>query len=104
MEPKFRRGDDVFVREPGAKIAGVQSITGPILAVWPVRCGVTYLVRTTAVWETSPMRFRQERSVMVLSEASIGLRMGTPINQLSGRPGHAGFEEFSRIARSWGYD
>jgi len=31
-------------------------------------------------------------------------RLGTPLSQLSGRPGHDGFEEFKRIARSWGYD
>jgi hypothetical protein len=30
--------------------------------------------------------------------------LGTPISQLSGRPGHPGYEEFCRIARSWGYD
>lgn len=31
-------------------------------------------------------------------------RLGTPISQLSGRPGHPGYDEFCRIARSWGYD
>lgn len=31
-------------------------------------------------------------------------QLGTPISQLSGRPGHPGFEEFCDIARSWGYD
>lgn len=31
-------------------------------------------------------------------------KLGTPINQLSGRPGEAGYEEFCRIAQSWGYD
>ena len=30
--------------------------------------------------------------------------IGTPISKLSGRPGHEGFEEFCRIAKSWGYD
>jgi hypothetical protein len=30
--------------------------------------------------------------------------LGTPISQLSGRPGEPGFDEFCRIARSWGYD
>jgi hypothetical protein len=30
-------------------------------------------------------------------------RIGTPISQLSGRPGAPGFEEFNRIARSWGH-
>lgn len=31
-------------------------------------------------------------------------KLGTPISQLSGRPGHQGFDEFKRIAESWGYD
>jgi hypothetical protein len=30
--------------------------------------------------------------------------IGTPISQLSGRPGHQGYEEFKRIAKSWGHD
>ena len=31
-------------------------------------------------------------------------RLGTPISQLSGRPGQPGYDEFCRIARSWGYE
>lgn len=31
-------------------------------------------------------------------------RIGTPISTLSGRPGSPGFDQFSRIASSWGYD
>lgn len=31
-------------------------------------------------------------------------KLGTPISRLSGRPGHEGYGEFVRIARSWGYD
>lgn len=31
-------------------------------------------------------------------------RLGTPLSELSGRPGHAGFERFKDIARSWGYE
>ena len=31
-------------------------------------------------------------------------QLGTPISQLSGRPGEPGFEQFKAIARSWGYD
>lgn len=31
-------------------------------------------------------------------------RLGTPISELSGRIGEKGYEEFCRIARSWGYD
>lgn len=30
--------------------------------------------------------------------------LGTPISELSGRPGHAGYDRFVEIARSWGYD
>lgn len=30
--------------------------------------------------------------------------LGTPISQLSGRPGEPGYDEFKRIARSWGYE
>ena len=29
-------------------------------------------------------------------------QLGTPISELSGRPGHDGFAEFYRIGKSWG--
>lgn len=29
-------------------------------------------------------------------------QIGTPLSQLSGRPGHPGFAQFCEIARSWG--
>lgn len=29
---------------------------------------------------------------------------GTPLSQLSGRPGELGYAEFVRIARSWGFE
>jgi len=31
-------------------------------------------------------------------------RYGTPFSELNGHPGHKGYEEFKRIAKSWGYD
>lgn len=31
-------------------------------------------------------------------------RLGTPLSQLSGRPGQPGYAEFVRIAKSWGYE
>ena len=31
-------------------------------------------------------------------------KLGTPLSGLSGRPGHEGYAEFCRIARSWGYE
>lgn len=34
-----------------------------------------------------------------------GLRhFGTPISELSGQSGHPGYEEFCRIAATWGHD
>lgn len=33
-----------------------------------------------------------------------GEPIGTPISQLSGRPGEPGYAEFCRIARSYGYE
>jgi hypothetical protein len=30
--------------------------------------------------------------------------LGTPISELSGRPGRPGYERFKAIAASWGYD
>lgn len=31
-------------------------------------------------------------------------KLGTPLSELSGRPGQPGFAEFCRIARSWGHE
>jgi hypothetical protein len=31
-------------------------------------------------------------------------RLGTPISQLSGRPGRPGYDDFHHIAESWGYE
>jgi hypothetical protein len=33
-----------------------------------------------------------------------GPQIGIPLSDLSGRPGHKGYERFVEIARSWGYD
>lgn len=30
--------------------------------------------------------------------------IGTPISQLSGRPGDAGYQKFCEIAETWGYE
>lgn len=31
-------------------------------------------------------------------------KFGTPLSELSGRPGRDGYPEFVRIAKSWGYE
>lgn len=33
-----------------------------------------------------------------------GEPLGTPLDKISGRPGHAGFDEFCRIAKTYGHD
>jgi hypothetical protein len=38
------------------------------------------------------------------SAASIKKEIGTPISEISGRPGHPGYDEFCRIAKSWGHE
>jgi hypothetical protein len=30
--------------------------------------------------------------------------IGTPLSEISGRPGHPGYERFCAIARSWGHE
>lgn len=42
--------------------------------------------------------------IMTAKEARGDRPLGTPISQLSGQPGTPGYEEFKRIAKSWGYD
>lgn len=42
------------------------------------------------------------RAALGMSEKPTPL--GTPLSELSGRPGHPGYERFVAIARSWGYD
>lgn len=42
-----------------------------------------------------------EQAQAKLEEDTRGL--GTPLSQLSGRPGTPGYAEFCRIAESWGY-
>lgn len=43
-------------------------------------------------------------SVSMGASREPGEPIGTPISQLSGRPGHDGYEKFVEIAKSWGYD
>jgi hypothetical protein len=42
--------------------------------------------------------------VMTAKEFRGDRPLARPASQISGRPGHDGFAEFCRIARSWGYD
>ena len=51
------------------------------------------------IWEPD-----EDDCPMLRIERQPGEPIGTPISQISGRPGHPGYEEFKRIAASWGYE
>lgn len=43
-------------------------------------------------------------SIMTATEARGDKPLGTPLSEISGGPGHPGYDEWCRIAKSWGYD
>jgi len=105
---KFAVGDDVYVREPNRWCHGrddYQSITGPVKAVEQIDGEFVYTVEGNGIYG-GPIGqpFYMDDITLRLSGADIGHRLGTPLSQLSGRPGHPGYEEFKRIALSWGYE
>lgn len=51
-----------------------------------------------------PDDYEPHETDVAIEPAPRGQQIGTPISQLSGRPGEKGFSEFCRIAKSWGYD
>jgi len=57
-----------------------------------------------AVGEHEVEREPMPGDVQISFAKAPGELLGTPASQISGRPGHPGYEEFKRIARSWGYD
>lgn len=91
--PRPQVGDDVFVHEPQRFEPGCVSITGPILSIDGPDCTVDAYV----AFAGGGVR---KRFHVLLAE--VDRRLGTPISELSGRPGTDGFVAFKRIARSWG--
>lgn len=66
-----------------------------------------------AEWEVEREPMEGDVDIMSAKEFRGERQLGTPISELSGQPGdknnpsdprHAGYSEFCRIARSWGYD
>lgn len=53
-----------------------------------------------------PTRIQQEaeRRARIEEREREKASLGTPISELSGRPGEPGYERFRDIAASWGYD
>lgn len=57
---------------------------------------------SVADWEVS--REPLPDDVPISFAKAPGERIGTPASEISTKPGTPGYEEFKRIARSWGYD
>jgi hypothetical protein len=93
-DAQFAIGDDVFVRNPKRFDPTATCILGVIDAA-ELRGGARF-------YRFKNIGFPAGNDVWH-READLGLRPGTPLSQISGRPGHRGYEEFCRIANSWGY-
>lgn len=93
-------GDDVYVSEPERFEPGCNSITGSLTAIDGEQCTIAAYVARPYV---PGVGSGSEPKTITVPLTEVGLRGGTPISQLSGRPGHPGFRDFCRIAESWGY-
>lgn len=95
-DPLFEIGHEVFIHNPQRFDPECKCIIGVIhaRAWWDGRWRYRFInecrgTTSGAVWH---------------DERDMGHRVGTPISQLSGRPGHPGYDRFVAIAASWGYD
>jgi hypothetical protein len=104
MTEPFNIGADIYVRDPQRFVPECQSICGPVLSMRESDGKRFYIVAANIFTPSRPIGEREENRGMEFEERDIGARLGTPIRQLSGRPGHPGFEQFKAIAASWGYD
>lgn len=104
-EHKFQIGEDLYVRGPSRFIEGVSNITGCVVSVSLTDDGWAYTI-AARIGRMGGYENPPEGQAMRFAEADLGSRegLGTPLSQLSGRPGHAGYDEFRRIAATWGYD
>lgn len=99
---KFSVGEDLYVRDPERFVPNCRCIVGPVISVSDGAGERKF--RLAASIGRLPKFGGGYDAEMEFSEADLGHRIGTPISQLSGRPGHRGYERFVEIARSWGYD
>lgn len=76
-------------------------------AGWMAGRGKRTIVLTRDGEEPELMALLAERICISMDEVLRALErreLGTPISQLSGRPGEPGYAEFRRIAETWGYE
>lgn len=97
--PQFAIGDDLFVRDPQRYEPGCTCIVGPVSDITEVDGSFAYRIDASV----GRMGGGYDKT-FTIPERDVGLRPGTPLSQLSGRPGHRGYEAFKSIAASWGYD
>jgi hypothetical protein len=102
-QPKFAVGDDLYVRDPSRFVAAATCIVGPVQAVSRVEGAWAYTIAAD-IGRMGRTEMAPEGQAMRFSEGDLGRRLGTPLSQISGRPGHPGYDEFKRIAASWGHD
>lgn len=95
--PQFKVGDDVFVYEPARFVPDVLSITGAVLSI-----AHDMVTISACQCFTYPRPYAYDEIIVPINQ--IGHRIGTPLSQLSGRPGHAGYDRFCAIAESYGCD
>jgi hypothetical protein len=95
---KVVRGRNVYVDSPQKLVPDCVSITGDVLKVTNKPSGKWAVVRGYV----AKMGGGQDVELAIRYEL-LGVRIGTPISQISTQPGKAGYAEWCRISRSWGY-
>lgn len=94
-EPPISVGADVFVREPQRFEPGCTCIVGTLVAI----------DGEIATIDASIGRLGGGDSrVVTVPATEIRRRFGTPLSELSGRPGSPGYQRFVDIASSWGFE
>lgn len=97
-EPKFKLGDELFVRDPNRYAKGCVSITGDVVEIESIGSSYKYALMVEVVYPYPRQRWLGRINVF---EIDLGHRIGTPLSQLDGRNG--GNAEWRRISESWGY-
>lgn len=102
--PLFAIGDDLYVRDPASFIAGVTCIVGPVQSISQTDDGEWAYTIGASIGRVGGCENPPEGQAMRFAQRDLSIRHGTRLSAISGRPGHPGYDEFKRIAASWGYD
>lgn len=95
MPENIAVGMNVYVKQPQSFIPDCTCIVGDVIAV----------ERGFAIVSGSVGRMGGGYPIEVAIKTEfLGERFGTPLSKISTRPGTAGYGEWLRISRSWGYE